>query len=59
ALSLALLIEQAQWSLEHEGDGRSLAAALRFAQTGIDYIVEDIDADMARALANDEPLPLA
>lgn len=58
ALALALLVEHAQWSLEHEGDGRPLAAALRFAQTGIDAIVEDVDADMARALANDDLLPL-
>jgi len=56
ALSLALLTEHAQWSLEHEGDGRALAAALRFAQTGVDTIVEDVDANMARALANDEPI---
>ncbi len=57
ALALALLVEHAQWSLEQEGDGRSLAAAMRFAQTGIDHIVEDVDANLARALANDEPLP--
>ncbi|MCA9936054.1 MAG: acyl-CoA dehydrogenase family protein [Ardenticatenaceae bacterium] len=56
ALSLALLTEHAQWSLEVEGDGRALAAALRFAQTGVDTIVEDVDAKMARALANDEPI---
>lgn len=58
ALALALLVEHAQWSLQVEEDGRSLAAALRFAQIGIDYIVEDMDADMARALANDEVLPI-
>ncbi len=58
-LALALLVEHAQWSLENEGDGRSLAAALRFAQTGVDYIVEDVDATLSHALANDEPLPLA
>lgn len=58
ALALALLVEHAQWSLTHEGDGRPLAAAMRFAQTGIDAIIEDIDANLARALANDEPLPV-
>jgi alkylation response protein AidB-like acyl-CoA dehydrogenase len=60
ALALALLVEHAQWSLEHEGDGRALAAARRFAQLGIDSIVE-IDAGGADrleaiALANDQPL---
>ncbi len=57
ALALALLLEQAQWSLDQERDGRARAAALRFAQAGIDLIV-DMDADAAAALANDEPRPL-
>ena len=52
ALALALLIEQAQWSLDHEQDGRPRAAACRFAQSGVDLIV-DVSADDAYALAND------
>lgn len=56
ALGLALLVEHAQWSLDHEGDGRARAAALRFAQSPIDLIA-DLDAAAAAALANDEPMP--
>ena len=57
ALSLALLVEQGQWSLDYEHDGRGRAAALRFAATPIDLITE-LDATHARALANDEALPI-
>ena len=46
----------AQWSLEHEQDGRSRAAARRLARLAVDLIVE-VDADDARVLANDEPSP--
>jgi acyl-CoA dehydrogenase len=38
ALALALLAEQAQWSLDHEADPRPMAAARRFALQGIDRI---------------------
>lgn len=38
ALALALLVEQAQWDMAVEGNGRSRAAARRFAQSGIDLI---------------------
>jgi hypothetical protein len=31
ALALALLVEHAQWALDHEGDARPRAAAMRFA----------------------------
>ena len=55
-LQLALLVEHAQWSLDHEGDGRARAAALRFAQTEIDLIADTI-LDEIGALANDLPLP--
>jgi hypothetical protein len=55
ALALALLIEAAEWSLEHEHDGRARAAALRFARTPIDLIA-DADPCLDAALANDEPL---
>jgi acyl-CoA dehydrogenase len=51
-LELALLIEHAQWSLEHEDDRRPRAAALRFAQSQIDLIV-DTDSDEAFLLTND------
>ena len=57
ALALALMIEQAQWSLDHERDGRARAAAVRFSRSPIDLIaaanlIEDA------ALANDAPRPL-
>ncbi len=55
ALALALLVEQAQWSLDNEGDARSRAAAIRFAQAGIN-LVADMDTAVAYALANDQPL---
>ncbi|MCA9872429.1 MAG: hypothetical protein KC441_02210, partial [Anaerolineales bacterium] len=58
ALELALLTEHAQWSLAVEKDGRALAAARRFAQTGID-LIGDTNRDESLALANDLPLPLA
>lgn len=57
ALALALLVEQAQWSLENEQDGRARAAARRFAQSGIDLVASMALANAA-ALANDEPLPV-
>lgn len=59
ALQLALLVEHAQWSLDHEHDGRTRAAARRFAQAGVDFILDQADADDAYALANDTPLPMA
>ncbi|RMG89322.1 MAG: acyl-CoA dehydrogenase [Chloroflexi bacterium] len=57
ALALALLVEHAQWSLEHEQDGRARAAALRFVRSHIDLIT-DMPLDEAAVLANDEPLPV-
>src|SRR5262245_33568245 len=53
ALELALLIEEAQHSLDHERDPRPRAAAARFARSAVDLIV-DVDADDAYLLANDE-----
>jgi acyl-CoA dehydrogenase len=54
ALSLALLVEHAQWSLEQERDGRARASALRFLRHGVDRIAET---DLAEAsLARDEPI---
>ncbi|WP_420630422.1 acyl-CoA dehydrogenase family protein [Candidatus Leptofilum sp.] len=52
SLALAKLIEQAQWSLVVEGDGRPRAAACRFAKTQINQIVVVEPAD-AVALADD------
>jgi acyl-CoA dehydrogenase len=56
AFELALLVEHAQWSLDHERDGRARAAALRFAGSGVDLIADGDDENLF-ALANDEPLP--
>ncbi len=52
ALALAKLVEQAQWSLDVEQDGRARAAACRFAQTPINQIVT-IDPADAASLADD------
>ncbi|MFO7683299.1 MAG: acyl-CoA dehydrogenase family protein [Chloroflexota bacterium] len=57
ALELALLAAHAQWSLTHEQDGRSLAAAHRFAQTHIN-LLSNLDTAQTAALANDLPLPI-
>jgi acyl-CoA dehydrogenase len=38
-VELSLLIEHAQWSLDHESDIRSTAAARRFAASGIDLLM--------------------
>jgi acyl-CoA dehydrogenase len=53
ALSLALLVEQAHWSLTQQQDGRSRAAAIRFAHSGIDQLA-DFDLDETAALAMDQ-----
>jgi acyl-CoA dehydrogenase len=39
-MELALLIKHAQWSQDHEADGRAIAAARRFANSGIDLLVD-------------------
>ena len=54
ACALALLARQAQWSLENEHDERPLAAARRFAASGVN-LLQDLDAADARRLARDEP----
>lgn len=56
ALALALLTEHAQWSLEHEQDGRARAAALRFAQTVMPPGLHSFPLVEASALANERPL---
>jgi alkylation response protein AidB-like acyl-CoA dehydrogenase len=53
-MDLALLARHAQWSLDHEQNRRSLAAARRFAAHGINLLAA-MDADDARMLARDEP----
>jgi acyl-CoA dehydrogenase len=58
ALALALLVDQAQWSLDNELDGRARAAALIFAQTSIDLFVTG-DPVNSQALAIDEPLSIS
>jgi hypothetical protein len=52
AFELALMVRQAQHSLDHGGDRRPLAAVHRFARTRIDLIAP-ADAEEARLLAND------
>ena len=52
-LALALLARQAQWSLDEERDARALAAARRFALSGVDLIVDEADIEDSFALTND------
>ena len=52
AFALALLSRQAQWSLDHERDERPLAAARRFAASGVNLLA-DMDAHDARLLGRD------
>ncbi|MEZ4590855.1 MAG: acyl-CoA dehydrogenase family protein [Chloroflexota bacterium] len=52
SLALAKLIEQAQWSLDVEEDGRPRAAACRFGQTAVNQI-QPIDPADALTLALD------
>ena len=44
-MELVLLIKHAQWSHDHERDGRATAVARRFASSGIDLIVDCDDID--------------
>jgi hypothetical protein len=39
-MELALLLRHAQWSLDHEHNGRSLSAARRFATSGVNLIAD-------------------
>jgi acyl-CoA dehydrogenase len=52
ATELALLAHHAQWSLEHEQDRRTLAAARRFALHGISRLAP-VDSDDSRRLVSD------
>ena len=40
-MQLALLIEHAQWSMDHEHDEQSASAARRYAAAGVDIIVDE------------------
>ena len=53
AFALLLLCRQAQWSLDHEKDRRTLFAAERFARNGVDMIASE-DVVASKALANDQ-----
>lgn len=53
ATELALLARHAQWSLEHEKDQRTRAAARRFSAHGVSLLT-DFDAADSRRLALDE-----
>lgn len=41
-LELALLIQHAQWALDHDADGRSIESAARLANTGVDFILDEV-----------------
>ena len=58
SLALALLVEQAQWDLDRDGDARCAEAARRFAQNGVDLLLDEAaDAAATARLALDEPTP--
>jgi len=52
AFGAALLARHAQWSLDQENDRRALAAALRFAQNGLN-LINDPDPTLSRLLVDD------
>jgi len=52
-VELALLAHHAQWSLAHEKDPRTLAAARRFAAHGVS-LLSDVDAADSRRLARED-----
>jgi len=58
SLELAALVRQAQWSIDHERDGRARAAAIRFARHGVDRLDDASAVGAARALGDDQPLPV-
>jgi alkylation response protein AidB-like acyl-CoA dehydrogenase len=49
ALQLALLCEHAQWLLDHVGDRRGVAAALRYSRVPTD-LMHEVDTDLDRVL---------
>ncbi len=50
ATELALLVDHAQWCLDHDKGERALAAARRFARSRIDFIEDDDFMDESRLL---------
>ncbi len=58
SLSLALLARHAQWSMDHERDGRARAAAMRFLRHGVDLIAREDDAHAAIVLGAGDQLPI-
>jgi len=57
AMALSLLVAQAQWSLDADGDARTAAAARRFSVSGVDLMRDDAEAPAATvALALDEEI---
>jgi len=52
AFGAALLARHAQWSIEQENDRRALAAALRFAQNGLN-LIGDVDPALSQLLVDD------
>jgi alkylation response protein AidB-like acyl-CoA dehydrogenase len=58
SLALSALVRHAQWSIDHEHDGRARAAALRFARHGVDRMDDAGPLAEAAALGDDRPLPV-
>ncbi len=56
SLGLATLVRHAQWSIDHERDGRARAAALRFARHGTDRMEDVAYLAESRALGDDQAL---
>jgi len=56
AMELALLLDHGAWAIREQKDGRTAAAARRFARNGVDLIVDVDDLAEASSLANDSPL---
>lgn len=53
AWELAALVSHAQWALDVEQDPRPRAAAMRFARTGVDLILDDEMGALVQMLATD------
>ena len=56
SLALALLVDHGAWAAKTKRDGRTQAAARRFARQGIDLIVDKDELADSLALANDTAL---
>jgi alkylation response protein AidB-like acyl-CoA dehydrogenase len=56
SLQLGLMVRHAQWALDHQEDRRPRAAALRFAEHGVDHVTGALDGtDSWRLAAEVEP----